>query len=376
MSASSSLAPFGSVAPIAPQNFTIICPPVGDELLYALWRSPDRFHQIGALDRQTNTFRNIPVNGVTDAVRRAHALSDARIETFFACAEYLTQNSREAANVSGAFAFWLDVDCGEGKAADSKGYATVLDAQIAVRQFCIDTGLPDSTHTVLSGGGLHVYWALDRAVDRETWQAYAAKLKRLTKVHGLLADDSRTADIASVLRMPGTLNFKYNPPRPVMLLYASVAFIEQPAMFDAIDNAHSRLRDEAAPPRSICSAKARIPRTIESASSHVHLLQAILRRINSDCVYDDWIHGGMAIHYETEGSDEGFALFDAWSSTGEKYKGIKETEAKWRSFRSDLENGYKIRTLVWMAEREGYSLEAICAEVEPFDSCEGQNGTA
>jgi hypothetical protein len=374
--ADSSFFPTGSVAPIAPKNFTVNCPPVGNELLCALWRSPDRFHQIAALDRQTNRFRNIQVNGVTDAVGRAYALSDAGTETYFACAEYLTQNSREAANVSGACSLCMDVDCGEGKAAASKGYATILDAQIAVRQFCIDTGLPEPTHTVLSGGGLHVYWALDRAVDRETWQACAAKLKRLTKAHGLLADDSRTADIASVLRIPGTLNFKYNPPRPVTLLYASVAFIEQPAMFVAIDNAHSRLRDEAAPPRSICSAKVKIPRTIESASAHIRLLQAIVRHIDPDSGYDDWLHVGMALHFETEGSDEGLAQFDTWSSTGAKYRGAKETEAKWRSFRSDPERAYTIRTLIWMAEQEGCSLEAICAEVEPFDICEGQNGTA
>src|ERR1035438_10586114 len=180
-----------------------------NQLLEDLWGSPNRSHQLGTLDRQTGKFRNIPVNGVADAVRHTLALSDAGKEAYFACAEYLTPNTREAANVSGAWGFWMDIDCGEEKAAAGKVYATVLDAEIAVRGFCEYVGLPKPTHIVYTGGGLHVYWVLDRVVDRAIWQACAAKLKRLTKAHGLLVDDSRTADIASVLRMPGTRNYKY-----------------------------------------------------------------------------------------------------------------------------------------------------------------------
>ena len=134
--------------------------PTGHRLLDALWRSPDRFHQIGTLNRQNGRFNNLPVDGVTDAVEQALKLSSEGKEAYFACAEYLTSDSREASNASGAYAFWMDIDCGEDKAAAGKGYATVKDAEEALRKFCQDAGLPKPTHIVHSGGGVHAYWVV------------------------------------------------------------------------------------------------------------------------------------------------------------------------------------------------------------------------
>ena len=222
--------------------------PAGEHLLSALWQSPGSCHQIGVQDRQTGMFKNIPVKDAAEAVTLAQKQSDQGHEVYFACAEYQNQDSRTAANASGACGFWLDIDCGEGKAAAGKGYATVKDAEDALRQFCQDTGLPKPTHIVHSGGGLHVYWAVNGAMDRETWQSHARQLKALTKARGLLADDSRTADIASVLRVPGTLNHKYSPPRPVTLEYEAAEPIEQSVMLDAIAEAHSRICNTAVTP--------------------------------------------------------------------------------------------------------------------------------
>ncbi len=210
-------------------------------LLNALWRSPDQIHQIGSLDRQTKKFTNTPVKGVSEALSLAQALSDAGVDAYFACSEYATPDSRTAANVSGAFAFWVDIDCGNTKADKGKGYRTEADALVVVEQFCQKAALPSPTHIVSSGGGLHAYWVLDRVLGREIWQAYAGKLKALTKVLGFLADDSRTSDIASVLRVPGTLNFKYVPPRLVTLLQANDAYIQQAVMFASIEKAFNQL---------------------------------------------------------------------------------------------------------------------------------------
>jgi len=214
---------------------------VDERLLDAMWRSHDRVHQIGMLDRQNHKFKNLPVSGVAVAIAQALKLSSQGTEVYFACAEFQDPNSRAAANVSGAFAFWLDIDCGEDKAAAGKGYASVNDAEEALIKFCTDAGLPKPTHIVHSGGGLHIYWVVNSVIPRDTWQSYAKKLKALTKACGFLADDSRTADISSVLRVPGTLNHKYSPPRPEVLNYASDKLIEQSIMLDAIISAHTRL---------------------------------------------------------------------------------------------------------------------------------------
>ena len=204
-------------SPVSQQPAT----PAGNPLLEAMWPSTDRFHQIGILDRQNKRFKNLPVKDAADAVAQALKLSSEGTEVYFACAEYLTPDSRVAANASGAWGFWMDIDCGEEKAAAGKGYATVEEAEDALTKFCQDAGLPGPTFIIHSGGGLHVYWVVDSVIPRDTWQSHAKKLKDLTKTCEFLADDSRTADIASVLRVPGTLNHKFSPPRPVVLNYGA-----------------------------------------------------------------------------------------------------------------------------------------------------------
>lgn len=209
-------------------------------LLAALWRSPDLCHQVGVLDRTSGHFSNLPVSNIGDAINRAAASSAAGNDAYIACAEYATPYNRTAANASAAWAFWLDIDVGESKTAQGKGYATNEEAQQAVEKFCMGTDMPRSTHQVGSGSGLHVYFVCDGFIPREVWLVSAKKLKALTHALGLLADDSRTADIASVLRIPGTLNFKYAPPRPVTLLQAGNQYISLDAMLKAIDRAFEK----------------------------------------------------------------------------------------------------------------------------------------
>ena len=48
--------------------------------------------------------------------------------------------------------------------------------------------------------------------------------------------------------------------------------------------------------------------------------------------YDLWLSIGAAVHHETNGSDEGWIVFDHWSQNSEKYSGRANTIAKWESF--------------------------------------------
>lgn len=351
---------------------TATCP-----LLAALWRS-DRIHQLGTLDRQTKHFKNIHVKDTTEAVRRALALSGEGYDTYFALAEFKNPFSRSAENSVGASGFWVDIDCGESKAAARKGYATIDDARLALTQFCKEAELLEPTHTVDSGGGIHAYWILDKVVERSTWQAYAAKLKALTRALNFLADDSRTADIASVLRVPGTMNYKYEPPRQVALLHASDNFIEKSAMLQAIDLAHARL----------CPAVVKVatPNTVNvsaNQSSHDRTsstggrvfsnaeLRALLEQLDPDVEYGDWTKVSMAIHHVTGGSEDGLAIFDEWSRRGSKYKGSSEIRVKWRSFKTDRVNSYNIGTIINMVKTNGVDWMAVCSEAaDPFEACE------
>jgi hypothetical protein len=78
-------------------------------------------------------------------------------------------------------------------------------------------------------------------------------------------------------------------------------------------------------------------------------LAACLARIDPEIAYDEWIKVGMAIHHETEGSEDGFDLWDAWSSGGLSYEGAEDLRPHWLSFRSNRERTVGIGTLLAMS---------------------------
>lgn len=121
---------------------------------------------------------------------------------YHGCASFVGRTKRTQANAHGARSLWSDIDVG-----DNKGYGDVYEAAQAVEVFCKKTELPTPLY-VGSGYGLHIYWPLVETLDPETWRRYATGLKALCHAHGLKADPVRTADIASILRTPGTHNRK------------------------------------------------------------------------------------------------------------------------------------------------------------------------
>ena len=70
---------------------------------------------------------------------------------------------------------------------------------------------------VLSGGGVHLYFPLEEPfeIDTEVDRLYIRELLRaIAKFWG---GDLAATDLARILRVPGSLNYKYEPPRPVKL---------------------------------------------------------------------------------------------------------------------------------------------------------------
>lgn len=77
----------------------------------------------------------------------------------------------------------------------------------------------------------------------------------------------------------------------------------------------------------------------------------------------------MGIFYETKGSEEGMALFDRWSCKGNKYKGIRDIETAWSSFRLDVPTPVTIGTLIKIAKDAGADVVAIM-DSESFGICD------
>lgn len=113
-------------------------------------------------------------------------------------------------------ALWLDLDCGEGKA-----YTDQAAALAALSEWQGKANVPPPSFVVSSGYGLHVYWQLDQPAQHDRWLPVAKHLKQACRVLGLEIDPARTADAASLMRFPGTHNYKRKGPRPVTVLGAS-----------------------------------------------------------------------------------------------------------------------------------------------------------
>jgi hypothetical protein len=352
------------------------------QLIRSLWRSPDLVYQTGKLDRITKRFKNTPVKDANEAAHFATRVSASGDDCYFACSAYKTADSRTVDNVVGAFAFWMDLDVGVDKNKDGRGYESVDDAKSALRTFRGQTGLPKPTHVVNSGAGLHIYWVLDSFIDRDTWQAYAGKLKAVTKKMGFLADPTRTADAASVLRIPGTLNYKYDLPRPVTLAYASQQYICQATMLQAIAAAFAKISE--AKVEAIASSVEQVPATVTVEPSkeglpNLIMLASALKQLTPDCDDYTWKFHRLAplarIAREHPAlAQEAYALAKSWSSgeLGDKpstawvtpgttngLTGAVEFEAQWKRFLQPNASAKQtsVGTIYHHAKEVGWSYE-------------------
>jgi len=113
-------------------------------------------------------------------------------------------------------AIWIDVD-----------YKTTAEAE--AREKVAAFPLPPSV-VINSGGGIHAYWAMREpfTLPTEAPAAYAL-LKRLARHFD---GDPAVAEPARMLRLPGTANHKYMPPRPVTIETVDPARRYDPSEFD------------------------------------------------------------------------------------------------------------------------------------------------
>ena len=141
-------------------------------------------------------------------------------DLYFSVSAFEGPGKRTKDRVTSIKAFWLDLDCGPEKGAvpatgTPKGYLTKRLAVEALEKFRAEVGLPTPT-MVDTGGGVHVYWVLEKAISREQWEETAAKLKALCVERKLYVDPA-VFEVSRIMRMPGTFNYKKDEPRPTML---------------------------------------------------------------------------------------------------------------------------------------------------------------
>jgi DNA primase len=111
------------------------------------------------------------VSSIEELSAESDKLVSNNFNSFFGLAKFASADQgRYATNAVSLKSFFLDVDCGEGKP-----YTDVDSGLMALKSFCKATNLPKPT-IIKSGRGAHVYWILDKEIERTEWKPYAEQL--------------------------------------------------------------------------------------------------------------------------------------------------------------------------------------------------------
>jgi hypothetical protein len=328
----------------------------------------------------------------TDAAAAAHQaqlLSNQGIDAYFALGsvkEDLTRTNKDQRKLLGKKirgrdkdsdydntcslkTLWMDIDVNPNP---KKGYPTLEGALTAFRQFCQQMRLPKPM-VVISGGGVHAYWVLTEEIDPETWQHYASILKGLTLVWGLVADQSRTADRASVLRPAGTNNYKTGTARPVYVAMAANP-VSNHLLFGHLTHLNSTLdlpkaKAVATSPRaSAIPGSPLIPITDvssmnESAATGAGYLPADPRKVITHCRQLSW----QLLNPDAVSEPQWYAMVGCMRHAADGYKAVHFLSRKAASYTQNATD-----QKITQSENAGYP-PTTCAkfEMENPGGCHG-----
>lgn len=198
---------------------------------------------------------------------------------------------------------------------------------------------PAPSVIVDSGGGYHCYWLLEDTFHIKTAQdrEWIDRVQKgwVARVGG----DEGAKDLARMLRLPGTRNYKYVPPRPVRFVccdlqdahsLAQLAQLARPAMPRRRRWGHTMPKED----------EPALDTVVQAAQWLVRLAQ---RRCDE---YEPWIEVGMAL---SQLGDVGLVLWDLWSQGSAKYEpGV--CREKWSTFKPG--EGLTLGSLAYWAEQD------------------------
>lgn len=129
----------------------------------------------------------------------AFALGKRNWNVFFGVAPRKARSTRgRKDDITSVASLWIDLD--------RKGRTRLSTLKKRLDLF----PLPPS-YVISTGGGLHAYWRLEKRVEPERAEEALKALQEFFK-------SDHVTDCTRVLRLPGTLNHKYQPPREVDIL--------------------------------------------------------------------------------------------------------------------------------------------------------------
>jgi hypothetical protein len=168
-----------------------------------------------AAEFNTKKKEHVFVDSLDGLVTAADLFAAQNRDVYFALAAFKEAGKRTADNARVIRSLFIDIDISE-----EKKYKTRTEGRDAYLEFMGTTGMHTLGEPIVvsSGGGFHVYWPFTEEVEIAQWKPVAENFKRLCKQEGFEIDWNCTADAARVLRVPGTYNQKFDPPKHVKIL--------------------------------------------------------------------------------------------------------------------------------------------------------------
>ena len=232
---------------------------------------------------------------------------------YFAISVFKTNANRRGENVLATQVLPLDIDVG-----DDKAYKTRAEASAALTEFLVKHSLPD--HTIVHSGpqGLHGYLVLDEALPPERWKALALAYKDLCMQSGFHIDPSRSADLAGVMRPPGTHHRKGSP-YPVQVVHVAETFWARDLAFKPQVHAQRTRQHGLIEYAAIYNNAPSDPHKVAAGCAQI----AELRDKHGDVSYDQWFNTLRVLHHCTNGDE----VAHDWSS-GHRTYSEEETQRK------------------------------------------------
>lgn len=172
---------------------------------------------VASIDKDGNCTPRFADN-VEAALKIANDFAGRNHNVYFTPGTYTGYRRKQDQCVS-VKSFFLDLDVRHGKKRYESKEAALLDLQ----RFCGEINWPQPT-LIDSGGGIHAYWIFDEEISGDSWDTYAAQFKQLCLDHNLIIDEGVPADSARLMRVPGSLNHRYDPPEASSLLTDVVTY--------------------------------------------------------------------------------------------------------------------------------------------------------
>lgn len=177
------------------KNFLSLVLPTEGAGVYVAWNGVNKLHSYH--------------DTLDDLAAALQAIDESGGVAYYATATF-NASRRLAANVQAKKSLYIDIDFKDIKDIPAEEKASY--SLTKLRTFTKERSLPAPSYVLSTGGGVHVYWALEDSLTKDQWQPYADALKSALLEAGVPIDATCSADSARLMRPLGTHNRKYTPP--------------------------------------------------------------------------------------------------------------------------------------------------------------------